>query len=105
MYNKIRLLKGEASLTKREMEKFTKGETIMGINAEVMQLKKWDIGKEEEARKELSEHRCEYDEWADGIDIEEYALEFYEEDEDGDFLSGSDFILAEEYEDKEKKDY
>lgn len=102
MYNAIRLLKGEASLTKRKWNKFTKGDTIWGADRESKEVKRWSMGEEEEAKEELKKYKCSYDEWQDGVDIEEYALECCELDEDGEYVSGSDFYLAEEYKDKEK---
>lgn len=44
-----------------------------------------------EAKAELAKYRCEYyDGWAI-----EYALEYFEADEDGEFVEGSDYELAE----------
>lgn len=96
MFNTIILKKGEASLTKREMEDFQKGDTIWGIDREAEELKRWSIDQEEEAKAKLKKYKCSYSDWSNGTNITEYALEYCECDEDGVFLSGSDFEFAEE---------
>lgn len=92
MYNTIILKKGFARLTKNEMKKFEKGDTICGIDREPEELNRWSIDQEEEAKAELEKYRCSYGEEV----IEEYALEYCECDEDGEFLKGSDYELAKE---------
>lgn len=96
MYNTIILKKGDASLTKREMESFEKGDTIWGIDREPEEIKRWNIEQEEEAKEELKKYKCSYKNWQDGTDVKEYALEYCECDEDDEYVSGSDFYLAEE---------
>lgn len=96
MYNTIILLKGEASLTKREMKDFRKGDTICGIDRETEELQRWSNDHEKEAKATLDKYKCSYNEWSNGTDVTEYALEYCECDEDGVFLSGSDFEFAEE---------
>lgn len=99
MNNTIRLLKGEAELTKREFEAFTKGDTIWGADREPEELKRWSIEQEQEAKEELKKYCCTYNRYNENLtDIEEYALEYFEADEDGEFISGSDYDLAEEKE-------
>lgn len=95
MYNTIRLLKGEASLTKKEWVEYEKGAAIWGVDREPEEVKRWSMEQEEEAKEELKKYKCSYDEWQDGVDVLEYALDYCECDEDDDFISGSDFHLAE----------
>lgn len=100
MFNTIILLHGNASLTHGEYRKFQKGDTVFGENCKPSELKRFDINDEEKAREELSKYRCTYK--CDNVcDIDEYALEYCECDEDGDFIQGSDFYLADE-ENKQK---
>lgn len=95
MYNTIILKKGYASLTKSEYSKFRKGDTISGIDVEPEELKRWNIEQKEEAEKELKNYKCSYKKYQACIDVEEYALEYCECDEEGEFLTGSDYDFAE----------
>lgn len=97
MYNTIILLKGEAVLTKEEYKKFEKGDTIWG-EYDPKELSRWNAEDEEEAKKALKQHKCEYrfGEPQNAYYIEEYALEYCDTDEDGDFIDGSDYDLAKE---------
>lgn len=97
--NTIYLRKGEEGLTRDEYKRFKKGDTIIGIDSCSEVLKTFSIEQEAEARQELAKYRCSYSEGRSGFYIEEYALEFCETDEDGDFIEGSDYQLAEEAED------
>ena len=96
MYNAIRLLKGETSLTKKEFEKFEKGGTIWGVDTEAAEVERWSIDQKEAAEAALKKCKCNYHNYAELIDIKEYALEYFECDEDGEFVSGSDYYLADE---------
>lgn len=96
MNNTIRLLKGEAELTKREFETFTKGDSIWGADREPEELKRWSIEQAEEARAEFAKYKSIYQKNTEDYSIEEYALEYFEADEEGKFVSGSDYDLAEE---------
>jgi len=66
-------------------------------NSDPVEIARFDT--EEEARAELKKYKstarvmetCTGKVW----DCEAYALEFFEEDEDGEFLSGSDYDMAE----------
>lgn len=92
--NTIILKKGYGEIT-------DKGDAVWGIDSEAVEVKRWDITQEEEARAELAKYRCEYCEsrtFAGNVVTvaTEYALEFCECDEDGDFIQGSDFELAAE---------
>ena len=92
MFNTIILHMGNEILTKKEYKNFRKGDTIWGADSNAEELKRWPIEKEEEAKAELAKFRCEYE---DGY-ITEYALEWCEYDEDGEFIDGSNFELAEQ---------
>lgn len=96
MFNTIILKKGEALLSKREYKAFSKGDTIFGDNSNPEEIRKWNIEQEEEAKEDLAKHVCEYRENIDTWSIKEYALEYCECDEDGDFVEGSDYDLAKE---------
>lgn len=77
-----------------------KGDTIWGIDSDSQEIKRWDISDEAAARQELSHHRCQYREeitfnGSKVLQADEWALEFCECDEDGDFTQGSDYDLAE----------
>ena len=98
MNNTIILLKGEERLTNTEYKKFAKGDTIFGDNSNPMELKRWDIEQKEEAKAELMKHKCSYSKDIELHYIEEYALEYCKCDEDGEFVEGSDYDLAEEQE-------
>jgi hypothetical protein len=100
MMNTIILLHNEARLNRRfELKKFQKGDLIWGADENPEELKRWSASEEDAARAELAKHRCVYDPYHDELAyIEEYALEWFEADEDGEFLSGSDFELAQEAE-------
>lgn len=95
MFNTIILLKGYQKLTEKEYRKFEKGNTIWGDNSDPEEIKRWNIEEKEDAKKELSKYHCKYQGGYDW-DIEEYALEYCECDEDGEFVQGSDYDLAEE---------
>lgn len=78
-----------------------KGDTIWGIDSDAQEVKRWDISDTEAARHELSLHKCQYREETTShgskvLQADEWALEYCECDEDGDFVQGSDFDLAEE---------
>ena len=55
-YNTIRLVKGTETLTSREYQKFTPGDTIWGIDSEWEELARWDIDDEERAQEELKKY-------------------------------------------------
>ena len=95
MTNTINLIRGEQRYSDSEFNGFQKGETLWGRNGEDYSepavLKSWPIEKEEEAKAELAKYRCEYyDNWAI-----EYGLEYFEANEDGEFVEGSDYEIAE----------
>lgn len=78
-----------------------KGDSIWGIDNEAKEIKRWNINQEEEAIAELAKHQCRY--WEETtfsggkvLQADEWALEYCECDEDGDFIQGSNFTLAEE---------
>ncbi len=95
MNNTIILKKGYARLTNNEYKGFSKGDTIWGVDRDPEEVKRWSIEDKEEAEKELAKYRCTYS-GGNVWDIEEYALEYCECDEEGEFIEGSDYSLAEE---------
>lgn len=96
MRKKIRLLKGSKRLTMSELKDFKRGDTIYGLDSNPEELDHWDIEDKANALEELKKYKCSYVNSYNLHDIEEYALEYFVVDEDGKFLSGSDFELAEE---------
>lgn len=94
MYNAIRLLKGESSLTKKEFEKFEKGGTIWGVDTEAAEVERWSIDQKEAAEAAFKKYKCSYRNYIDLTDVVEYALEYFECDEEGEFIAGSDYYLA-----------
>ena len=101
MINTIILKKGEFTRqTKTEFNKFNKYDTIIGENSDPEELMRWGIEQEDEAKAELAKYRCEY-EWSNNLFYAtEYALEYCECNEDGEFVQGSDFDFAEEKEER-----
>lgn len=95
MWNTIILKRGERYLTDEEYKKIGKGDCIFGVDCTSEELRRWPIEQKEEALKELSKYRCDYGRLGDRH-IEEYALEYCECDEDGEFVAGSDYDLAQE---------
>lgn len=94
MFNTIILKRGYRKLSSSEYKKFCKGDTIFGLSSEPEELKRWSMDDKTEAQKELAKYRCTYS-GGNVWDIEEYALEYCECDEDGEFIQGSDYDLAE----------
>lgn len=95
MNNTIILKKGYERLTENEFKEFQKGDTIWGNDSTPEELNRWSIEQEQDARAELAKHSCTYvhgNVW----DIEEYALEYCECNENGEFVQGSDYVLANE---------
>ena len=92
----IVLRKGEATLTNREYMKFSKGDTIWGNDRETTELKRWRGDELEQAKEELAKYKCSYSSNGHCWFIEEYALECFSVDEDGEFWIGGGYDLAEE---------
>ncbi len=95
-FNTIILKKGETRLSDKKYKDFEKGDTIWGLNADPEELKRWNIKDKEQAEAELAKYRCSYRRSTELWFVEEYALEYCECDEDGGFIQGSDYGLAEE---------
>lgn len=96
MVNTIILLKGEIRLTSKQFLIFEKGSTIFGNDSAPEELSRWVMEDKEEALRVLAEYKCTYKKWSELVCCEEYALMYCETDEEGEFVSGSDFDLAEE---------
>lgn len=93
MFNTIILRKGSEILTNKEYKGFTNGDTIWGDNASPEELNRWPVEYKEEAKEILAKLKCtyEHDEAQSRWYITEYALEYCETDEDGEFVEGSDY--------------
>lgn len=94
-YNTIRLLKGTAFLTTREYKNFEPGDTIWGNDSDAEEISRWNEDEKEKALDALKKYKCSYQELNGMYDIEEYALEYFDSDEDGEFVAGSDYDIAE----------
>lgn len=94
-YNTIRLLKGTEYLNTREYKKFNPGDTIWGIDSDAEEISRWRYSEKEKALEALKNYKCSYKEVNGTYDIEEYALEYFNVNEDGEFVDGSDYDLAE----------
>ena len=94
--NTIILWSNEQRLTHDEYKIFSKGDTIWVKDDTPKVVKRWRMDEVEEAKRELSQYRCCYEK--DGLlyNVTEYALEYCVCDEDGNFVCGSDYDLAEE---------
>lgn len=95
MANTIVLLYGQTVLTNKEREGFEKGDTVFGEWSCPEEVMRWSIDHEKEAMEELARHKCTYSHWNLWY-IEEWALEYCECDSDGEWVDGSDYVLAEE---------
>lgn len=96
MFNTIILKHGFARLTRMEYKHFEKGDTIYGDGSCPDELKRWNIKDEKLAQDELAKYHCEYYDEYPLWNIDEYALEYCECDEEGEFVSGSDYEFAKE---------
>lgn len=94
MNNTIILKKGTCRLTNREFSAFDKGDTIYGNDSNPEELQRWSIEEWKEAHEQLKQYNCSYQQRFNYWNICEFALEFCECDENGDFISGSDYELA-----------
>lgn len=93
----IRLIKGYARLTNFEFLKFEKGGTIWGDGSNPEELNRWGKEDEGEALKALEAVRCSYAAYnSQLVEVIEYALEYFTADEDGEFVDGSDYQIADE---------
>lgn len=54
------------------------------------EVKRWSINDEAAALAELAKHKCTYDYRNGTVWADEWALEFFEADEDGEFVMGAD---------------
>ena len=97
MYNIISLWKGTGVLNGKEFKMFDKGDSIIGVHGLDRELlKDWQIHEFTEANKELEKYKCEYRLCGDGtVLIEEYGLEYYTINDEGQVIDGSEFDFAE----------
>lgn len=57
---------------------------------DIGEVKRWSIDDEAAALAELAKHKCTYSYKNGTVWADEWALEFFEADEDGEFVMGSD---------------
>ena len=101
MFNTIILHHGETECSERNwLMRVQPGDSIWGVDSDAKEIKRWPIDKKDEALAELAKYRCKYTPVRGFscrlIELDEYALEYCECDDDGEFITGSDFVLAEE---------
>lgn len=60
MFNTIILLHGDAVLSKMEMKKFKKGDTVINDWADATEVKRWKMSEKDEAIAELASKKCTY---------------------------------------------
>lgn len=94
MNNTIILKKAECRLTIQEFSSFDRGDAIYGNHCNPEELQRWNIEEEKEAYQRFKQFNCSYQQRFNYWNICEFALEFCECDEDGDFISGGDYDLA-----------
>ena len=94
-YNTIILKLGVGSYSKKQFNNFTEGDCICGENASPEELKRWTGDQYDLAKAELAKYSCSYRKSGGYMFADEYALEYCNTDEDGEFLDGSDLDLAE----------
>lgn len=58
------------------------------------EVKRWGICDEDAARAELAKHKSSFSYKNGAVWVDAWALEFFESDDDGEFLEGSDMDLA-----------
>lgn len=102
MFNTIILLHGDAALSKMEMKKFEKGDTVINDLADATEVKRWKMSEKDKAFAELASKKCTYKKGIELTYIDEWALEYCECDEDGEFVEGSDYDMADEEIDDEE---
>lgn len=78
-----------------------KGDAVLGIDNNAAEVKRWTMEQIGEAKAELAKHRCTYHEsktfiGSTVIQADEWALQYCECDEDGEYVTGADYDLAEE---------
>lgn len=71
------------------------GNLITVPDSEAEELRRWNITEKDSAFSELKKHKCVIKAVPGGIYVEEYALEFFEEDDEGRIVEGSNFEFAE----------
>lgn len=92
--NTIRLLHGDERLTNYEFKEYAEHDAIWGNDRDPEEVMRWPIDQEDLAKAELAKHLCTYSRGVSLHFIEEWALEYFEAGEDGEFVEGSDFIFA-----------
>ena len=75
--------------------KHGEGDCVCGENANPEELKRWSSDQYGLAKAELNKYKCSYKKSGGYVFADEYALEYCNTDEDGEFLDGSDLDLAE----------
>lgn len=92
---KYSLLKATNTIKKVNLDNFDVSEMFCDCNNYYEVLKTVCEGSAQKLFKELNNIKCTFTSHFDDYDVEAYAIEVFEEDEYGEFLSGSDFYIAE----------
>lgn len=96
MYNTILLLHGIGEIE-------AKGDAIFGVDSCAREIRRWPIGQKAEALAELAKYRCAYRSSSTFTgsavtQADEWALEFCECGDGGEYITGADYELAAEQE-------
>ena len=79
---------------------FRRGNTFNGDDPEPEEIMRWPIEQEDEAKKELSKYECSYRHvkgfCKELMDVDEWSLEYAEYDDEGEFVSASGYVSAED---------
>ena len=102
MFNTVRLIVGEGNFPhSRWGKRVVPGDQVYGIDNSSRELMRWTFTEEtedavmSEAKSVLAAKRNECILKSGYVFATEYALEVFESDEDGEFICGSDYSLAE----------
>lgn len=96
MLNRITLIHNYSRFTKSELKKFKRGDSLWGDCESPEELMHWDIADKAKAKAELAKYKNSYRYGYQLTDIDEYGLEYAEYDEDGEFVEGCDYDIAED---------
>lgn len=96
MYNTIILLHGTGEITE-------KGDAIFGIDSNAREIRRWPISQKSDALAALAQHHCRYHmtrtfTGSTVVQADEWAIQYCECDDDGDYIDGADYDLAAEQE-------
>lgn len=92
--NIVRLIHSERNFSRSEVERGRISRDDCFLDPD--EVKRWSIADEAVARAELAKHLCTYEYRRGTVWADVWALEFFEADEDGEFVNGGDLDYAPE---------